>query len=118
MRDAWSVWLYDAPRGESAPVRIHRPIDAGDEPMGELWTITEHEAGEQAPPSLRLPSEVLRLLVAEASDVLPPNAAVDRHLGDTRQVRDRLLDLVEQLVQPRVQLEPRTPSAPGPRPVP
>lgn len=53
-------------------------------------------AGAKKPePSFTFGDEVLRVLIAEASDVLPPDRAQAEHLKDTISVRDRLLSLVE-----------------------
>jgi hypothetical protein len=46
-------------------------------------------------PSALIEDEVLKALMAEASDVLPPSSALAHHLDDAIGVRDRLLTLVE-----------------------
>lgn len=48
-------------------------------------------------PTLELRTEALEKIVEAASDILPPSAAVDRHLSDATGVRDRLLAIVEGL---------------------
>lgn len=44
------------------------------------------------PPSLTLPGDIFKALVAAGSDILPPSASTERHLQDAIKVRDRLLD--------------------------
>lgn len=56
---------------------------------------TEVAAGGQAPHSLRLPDTIFAALMAAGSDVPVPSRAQFDHLADAREVRDRLLRLVE-----------------------
>lgn len=51
--------------------------------------------GPAPPPSLRLPTEALEALLAEAAELTPPTPATVEHLADARATRDRLLSLVE-----------------------
>lgn len=61
---------------------------------GDLWTEEEIDQRVAAEPSVTMPAEILKALVAEASDVMPPDRAHGRHLDDAIKVRDRLLDLL------------------------
>jgi hypothetical protein len=56
---------------------------------------TVAHAGEKPAPSYTFNEDVLRALIAAASDVLPPDRAQARHLADAISVRDRLLTLTE-----------------------
>lgn len=57
------------------------------------WVDTED--GSQIKPSLSLPTGVLKAIVDAASETLPPSNQMAEHLKDAREVRDRLLALVE-----------------------
>lgn len=58
-------------------------------------TIETFDPSIQPEPSLVIPGDLLEQLVAAASDVVPPSAALSRHLADAITVRDRLLTMVE-----------------------
>lgn len=45
-------------------------------------------------PTLTLPGDVFKALIAEGADILPPSAATERHLQDAIKVRDQLLALL------------------------
>lgn len=62
--------------------------------------------GASMPVFLHLPRDVFKAMVGAGVDYLPPSAATDAALKDTREVRDRLLGMVEQafplnLIAPR-----------------
>lgn len=57
-------------------------------------------SGTEPEPSFQIDDAVLAGLVAAGSDVLPPSAAMAKHLTDATAVRDRLLGLVERLAAP------------------
>lgn len=62
-------------------------------PGWERVTINEHAViDEDRRPTMRLPEDVLRALVAAGSEVLPPDRALANHLEDAIKVRDRVLD--------------------------
>lgn len=63
--------------------------------LGEdgYWCTEEVDVNARVEPSLTLPAQLLSALVAEGSNVLPPDRAQARHLDDAIGVRDRLLDL-------------------------
>jgi hypothetical protein len=82
--DAYAIWFTS---GEWI-IRL-------DPTSGTGRTVEKFDPGTKPDPSLIIPGELLAKLVAEASDVLPPSAALQRHLSDTMTVRDRLLTLVE-----------------------
>lgn len=76
--------------------------------LGEngFWESHEIAAGSAMPVFLHLPREAFKALMAAGADHLPPSAATDAALKDAREVRDRLLSLVEQafplnLIAPR-----------------
>lgn len=88
-RDTVAIWFL-AGRGD--PQYVLRP---GQESGEWVAHPTAPSFALPDPPSLRLPREALEQLIAEASDMLPPSRAVDRHLNDAMTVRDRLLAFIE-----------------------
>jgi hypothetical protein len=64
----------------------------------DAWQWQDVAPGEKPAPSFSLPLQAFELIVAGAGDFLPPSAATDAALKDTREVRDRLLALIERVV--------------------
>jgi len=62
---------------------------------GDIWEWEKlEEAAASIPPTLTLPGDVFKGLIAEGADILPPSAATERHLQDAIKVRDQLLALL------------------------
>lgn len=96
--------------------RIDRPVDRddvfiylfNDHGRGRTVYLFSHDhghmeplevaEGEQMPPSLVMRPQMLEAIVKAGSDFLPPSAATDNHLNDAVGVRDRLLGMVERIV--------------------
>lgn len=57
------------------------------------WEKLEQTTGPVSP-TLTLPGDVFKALIAEGADILPPSAATERHLSDAIKVRDQLLALL------------------------
>lgn len=81
--DSVRVWIID---GGPDNHRVMRLGPGGWEPFGR---------GELTDPTFEIPQDALTALVAAAGDFLPPSTALAAHLADAREVRDRLLTLVE-----------------------
>jgi hypothetical protein len=60
----------------------------------EEFEWRELSPGDKPAPSLSLPNDVYRALTAKLNGVLPASEATERHLKDTIEVRNRLLDKV------------------------
>lgn len=91
--DTQSVDIYVYEPSMNMGGRLLRWKDAGTVEWVEV------APGEQAEaPSLQLPVEVLEHLVVQAQDFLPPSAAVGAALKDTQEVRDKLLGMVERII--------------------
>lgn len=101
VRDEYRIWIVGewTFEGRRQPcIWRHRQI-ADDVVPDELprWIpepLDEHAAAVE--PSITMPTDFLAAIVAEGSEVLPPDVAQGRHLADTIAVRDRLLTLVEE----------------------
>lgn len=65
---------------------------------GQNWQAIDENAAAPEQPGFVMPLGALEKLVAEALRVLPPNDQQERHLSDAVDVRDRLLTLVEKVV--------------------
>jgi hypothetical protein len=87
--DAVDVYIYDLIPGHN---RIMRFLLDEDQPSYRWDEMTN---GQLTQPSLTLPRGVLEQLVVQANDYLPPSAATDRALQDAKEMRDRLLSMVE-----------------------
>lgn len=99
MRDSWNVWIFD--RGARGVRRVY--ADDGEGRFSPEYEISENAAGP-VPPTLVLPTEFLRAIVTagnEEAGLLPPDRAMAAHLGDARDVRDRLLGMMERGVSIR-----------------
>lgn len=83
--DVW-LWQPDFSGTGSRIVRLAR---------GGAWSLEEVDQLQRPEPTLTMPGEFLKPLIAEMADVLPPDRAQARHLEDAVKVRDRLLALVE-----------------------
>ena len=85
----WSkVWLYDKNLSGTViyyPDKTHEPTM---DHIMEFGTLPDE-------PSLYLSPEMLKALGEAAVETLPPSQAVDRHLKDSIEVRDRLLTIIE-----------------------
>jgi hypothetical protein len=92
--DADSVDVYVWEKGVGANRLLRFLIDEEGN-QNYRWDELPPEPTAGVKPSLVLPHDVLRLLVGEANDYLPPSAATDLALKDAKEVRDRLLSLVE-----------------------
>ena len=90
-RMAVDIYVY-----ESLPNMKHRLLRWKG--AGEVEWIDTNDGEQPMGPSLQLPVEVLEQLVSEAQDFLPPSAAVGAALKDTQEVRDKLLGMVERIV--------------------
>lgn len=91
MADALDVYIFEP--GENATRRLWR-CD------GVAWRVEEVEAfAVPATPSLRLPIAIAELLAPELLEIARPSTAQGRHLDDAIAVRDRLLALVEKVVE-------------------
>lgn len=77
------VYLYEA--SEAGPTRQAILDRYG-------WNMVEVEPGRRPEPSLVIPEDWLRTLIAEGSGLLPIDRAGERHLDDAIKVRDRILD--------------------------
>lgn len=87
-RDTVQVWLYDRQPDQS--IRVYRILGE------DAWQHEDVANGVTLPaPSFELRSEMLAALVEAAGDVLPPSGEMAEHLKDSREVRDRLLCMVE-----------------------
>lgn len=65
--------------------------------LGERGAWERHDVapGAEMPVFLFLPQQAFEALMGAGVDFLPPSAATDAALKDAREVRDRLLGLVE-----------------------
>lgn len=87
--DAFAVTIYSRVAGG---IIIHRPDEQG-------WIRPDFETtpdNVQVEPSLHLPRQVVEALVEKATGKLRPSDATLDALTDAREVRDRLLTLVEE----------------------
>ncbi len=67
------------------------------DPVSWRWEDLDDGTGavrDDLLPTLVLPEDVLKALVAAGADALPPDRAQAAHLADTIKVRDQLLGLV------------------------
>jgi hypothetical protein len=89
MRQRTNVFVYDEGR---------RALLAPD---GETWLESREGRADDPPivPTLSLPDYVLEHVVAAARDLRPASVEQGAALADSRQVRDRLLTLVERLTE-------------------
>jgi hypothetical protein len=60
-------------------------------------TVVKVEDRAENEPSLRIPLPLFELMMREAEGVVPAGTGTTEALRDTRQVRDRLLALVEKM---------------------
>jgi hypothetical protein len=88
-----AVTLYEPrPSGEMV---IYRHVS------GDQWQTEILAEGAVSPePSLVLGPGMAEALADALHDALPPSGQMAEHLQDTREVRDRLLSLVEHVVHP------------------
>lgn len=88
-RDTFDVYVFDRPLPHAARLLY---------PDGE-WYAWHPEDPDTPEPTFRLPVDAAGDLVALLGDHVdaPPDADVRAHLDDSRDVRDRLLVLVEKL---------------------
>lgn len=95
-RDALAVTLYRRVEGGVRVLELLAPDDPDADPtyVGFRWREREvaAEALDLGRPTLDLPIDAAEAMVAAIADVLPPSAAVERHLEDARDTRDRLID--------------------------
>lgn len=92
-RQSVDIYVYEPNLSAAATTRLLRWVGAGEVQWVEMGP------GEQADtPSLQMPVEVLEQLVSQAQDFLPPSAAVGAALKDTQEVRDKLLGMVERII--------------------
>lgn len=83
-------------------VNVYVAQESFGQGRAQVWTPwsdgpdwAEVMAGAQAPISLRVPEEIWVAMLAAGADVPMPSRAQHDHLIDAREVRDRLLALVE-----------------------
>lgn len=87
--DWWKVWLY-RPAGPNLTAQV---IGVGED--GHLLMRNIEDGAALPAPSFILPGQALEALVREATKVLPPSDATVDALKDAREMRDRLLAMVE-----------------------
>lgn len=90
------VAVYVIEDGFGGPIQVWNPWGDGPD-----WI--EVAVGAEPPRSLYMSDTIFAALMAAGSDVQVPSRAQFDHLADARQVRDRLLAMVEQRWAPRSQ---------------
>ena len=86
--DSFNIWLFtDGPRRG-----VLRFTDAG-------IAVEAVPEGSIVEPTLTLPSDALEALARAAAGVIPATDATSAHLADARGTRDRLLTLVEHVIE-------------------
>lgn len=89
VNESYKVWFFE--RGAPGTSRVLRFPSPGT----LMWDEVPDGAEAPLEPSLELPEEAVELMIEKLSKVLPPDAAQAQHLKDAREVRDRLLAMIE-----------------------
>jgi len=100
--EGYNIWFYQDIGNDQIDVLEISKTESDNEPS---TLLRRYPRNESIPPSFFIPSEALEALVKEASGILPPSEATVEALNDTREVRDRLLTLVEKHVLKEEELE-------------
>lgn len=91
--DQLALWVYEHRPGEGKFFWTYNLA----EDTWEQVRLVEGMSDETPRPTFTVPYNLVAPLVAALTDYRPPDQAMQRHLDDTVQVRDRLLTLVETL---------------------
>ena len=85
------------PERQAVDIYLLDPMRSGCYQIAPSGVIEWQEVAQGAEmiPFLRLPIEAFAQIMAAGADILPPSAATVEALRDTREVRDRLLTMVE-----------------------
>ena len=86
-----SIYILEEGANEAFAMQVHED--------GRLHQFKRLKNGEIAPPALRISARALEAIVREAAQIVPVGDAGAEALRDTRQVRDRLLTIVERMAQ-------------------
>lgn len=96
--DGHTVWVYKKSNGN---LQLLKLVASTPRPNWRWEPITEDEASnlrEAKPATMILPRGVLEALTLAFAGERPDSEAQASHLLDTREVRDRVLTLVEQMI--------------------
>lgn len=96
IRMAYKVWVFsNQPGTGNAFIHYEMGEDGAFKPPKVYQTGGRGDVLPELAPTMVLPEEVIEGIVQEASDVMPPNGATERHLYDAIDVRNRLLSMIE-----------------------
>jgi hypothetical protein len=96
MRFGLRLWIFQR-HGDG--IELLKPNNTvGEERTGFTWMRVDPAVDFSDSPTFDLDDKVVAALAFVLNDFLPPDARVEEHLRDTIKTRDRLLTLVEKVV--------------------